>query len=81
MPVEQRRAGVAPALHQIERAIGKPRLGPAPRHDLADQRRFLGRLEHHRIAGQQRGDDVAVRQVAGEVVRPQHRHHAMRAVA
>jgi hypothetical protein len=48
---------------------------------LTGQRRLFRRLEHHRVAGQQGRHDVAVGQVTREVERPQHRHHAMGAVA
>ena len=49
--------------------------------ELADCRRLLGRLEHDRIAGDQRRDDVAVRQVRREIVGAEHGEHAMRLVA
>ncbi|KLU52786.1 hypothetical protein EL84_30485, partial [Paenibacillus sp. VT-400] len=46
-------------------------------HALADRGRFLGRLENHAIPRQQRGDDVPVGQMAGEIIGAEHRHHAM----
>lgn len=48
--------------------------------ERAARRRPLRRLEHHRIAGDQRRDNVAVREVRREIVRPQDREHAVRLV-
>ena len=41
--------------------------------ELADRGRLLRRLEHHRVAGDQRRDDVAVGQVRGEIIRARAR--------
>ena len=45
------------------------------------RRGLLRRLEHHRIAGDQRRDDVAVGQMRREIIGPEHRQHAVRLVA
>ena len=47
----------------------------------AARRGLLGRLEHHRIARDQRRDDVAVGQMRGEIIGAEHGQHAMRLVA
>ena len=77
----QRRPGLAPALHQLDHPIGQARRAPAIDHRRADSRAQFRRLENHGIACQQRGNDMAIGQVAGEVVGAQHHHHPMRAMA
>ncbi len=49
--------------------------------EFTDGGSLFARLEDHRIARDERRDDVAVGQVRGEVVRPKNRHHSMRLVA
>ena len=78
--IQQGCAGIAAALNEIEHALRQIGLGQAFGHQLAGQGRFLRRLEHHRVTGQQGRDDMAVRQVAGKVERTQHRRHPMRAM-
>ncbi len=78
---DQRRAGLARALYDLQHVFGQTSFAPGVRHRRADRRGQFGRLEHHRVPGEQRGHDMAIGQVAGEVVRPQHRHHPVRAVA
>ena len=74
------RAGLARALDEIEHPGGQPGLLPEPDHELADGRRQLAWLEHQRIARQQGRDDMAVGQMAGEIVRTQHEEDAQRLV-
>ena len=76
--VGERRAGVAAALQHLEHVLGKPRGSPRLGHRGAGRGGQFGRLEQHRVAREQRRDDVAVGQVAGEIVRPEHRHDPMR---
>ncbi len=56
---------------------GERRLGVA----LAAQRRDVARLDHHRVAREQRGDHVGVAQVERKVERADHADHAERLVA
>ena len=59
--------------------------GSSPRgsidQEFAGRGGLFGRFEDHRIAGDQRRDDVAVGQVRREIVGAEHREHAMRLVA
>ena len=48
--------------------------------ESAGCRRLFRRLEHHRIAGEQRGNDMAVGQMRGEIIGAKHREHAVRLV-
>ena len=73
-------AFVRPADHQADALLRHPRRAIAIDQEGARCRRFLGRFEDHRIAGDQRGDDMAVGQMCREIVRTQHRQHAMRLV-
>ncbi len=77
----QRLAGVDLALHQVEHALGQPRLQPDLQHGLGHHGGQLGGLEHHGIAGDQRRHDMAVGQVAREVVGAKHGHDAVGLVA
>jgi hypothetical protein len=79
--VDQRLADLAAALHQVDDARRHAGLLQGLDQQLARQGRLFRRLEHHGVAGQQGRHDVAVGQVAREVERAQHRHHAMRAMA
>ncbi len=78
---DQCRAGLRSALHHVEHAGGQAggvgRLGVA----LAGQRRDVARLDHHRVAGEQRRDDVGVTEMEREVERPDHADHAERVMA
>jgi hypothetical protein len=66
---------------QPRAALGHACLVQAVDHEGAGRGRLFGRLEHYRIARDQRGDDVAVGQMRGEIIRAQHRQHAVRLVA
>ena len=77
----QRLAGVDLPLHQVEHPLGQPRLLPHLDHGFSHHGGQLGRLEHDRIAGDERRHNVAVGQVAREVVGAEHGHDAMGLVA
>ena len=77
----QRAALVRAADQQAHDAFGNARGMEAFDQEGAGRRGLLGRLEDHRIAGDQRRDDVAVGQVRGEIIGAEHRQHAMRLVA
>ena len=47
---------------------------------LPDCRRFLRRFEHHGISGKQGRDNMAIRQMRGEIIRAKHCQHTMRFV-
>ena len=72
---------VGPADQQPDDAVRDARLVEAIDQEGAGRGGLLGRLEHHRIAREQRRDDVAVGKVRGEIIGPEHRQHAMRLVA
>jgi hypothetical protein len=76
--IRQRNAGVLLALHEVQHA--RRQAGFAPHFDgrARHTRRQFGRLEHDRITRDQRRHDMPVRQMPGKVIRPEHRHHAMR---
>ena len=78
--LDQRLADLDTAMDALDDSLGHFRFVEAAGQEFADRRGFLAWLEDHHIARDQRGYDVAVGQVRGEVVRPQHRHHAMRLV-
>ncbi|CSI86620.1 Uncharacterised protein [Vibrio cholerae] len=42
---------------------------------------MFGRFENHGIASEQSWHNMPIGQVAGEVIRPKHRHHAQRPMA
>ena len=83
MPVlaGQRAALVGAADQQADDAFGHARLVEAVDQQGAGRRGLFRRLEHHRIAREQRRDDVAVGQVRREIIGAEHRQHAMRLVA
>ena len=66
------------ALDHIFRHLG---FVEAAGKEFAHGGRLFTRFENHDIAGNQRGNDVSVRQMSREIVGPQNRHHAMRLVA
>ena len=74
-------AGLHLPLHQVDDTRGQARLLPHLEHGLGHHGGQLGGLEHHCIAGDDRGHYVAVGQVAREVVGAEHGHHAMGLVA
>ncbi len=78
--IRERDAGVLLALHEVQHAGRQPGCLPHLDRRARDARRKFGRLEHDRVAGDQRRHDMTVRQVAGEVVRAEHRDDAVRAV-
>jgi hypothetical protein len=77
----ERLAGLAAAVDDRQRARRQPRRIPARRHEIGDRRGQLGRLEHDGVAREQGWNDVAVRQMRGEIVRAEDRQHPVRAVA
>ncbi len=77
----QRLALLRPADQQPHDAFGNPGLVQAFDQERADRGRLFGWLEHHRIAGDQRGHDVPVGQMRREIIRPEHGEHAMGLVA
>lgn len=77
----QRFAGFTAALHQVDHPVRQTGLQPQLEGLLGGQGRQLARFEYHAVTGQQRRHDMAVRQMAGEVVRPEHRQHAVRTMA
>lgn len=78
--IRERDARILLALHQVQHAVRQPRVLPHFDRRTRDARCEFRRLEHDCVAGDQRGHDMAVRQVAGEVVRAEHRDDTMRAV-
>ena len=78
---DQRLAFLRPADQHLDHSGADSRAVEQPGQEFADGGRLLARLEDHRVAGDQRGNDVAVGQVRGEIIRPQHRHDAVRFVA
>ena len=77
----QRDAGLAAAVDEVQHALRQAGLLPQCDGLHRRARRILARLEHDGIPGDQGRHDVAVRQVAGEVVRAVDREHAVRTVA
>ena len=77
----QRLPFLGAADQQPDGAFGNLRLVKAVDQEFAGRGGLFRRLEHHCIAGDQRRDDVAVGQMHREIVRPQHRQHAVRLVA
>jgi len=74
-------AGIAAAVHQVQHALRQAGLLPQLHGLHGGARRVFARLEHDRVPGDQGRHDVAVRQVAGEVVGTVDSEHAMRAMA
>ena len=78
----QRLALVRPADQQPDRRpSGTPASWKQSTRNAPARGRLLRRLEDDRIAGDQRRDDVAVGQMRREIVRAEHRQHAVRLVA
>ena len=73
-------ADFAPPLDALDHVLGHFGIVEAFDQEFAHGRRLFARLEQYDIARDQRGDDVAVGQVGREIIRAQHRHHAMRLV-
>ncbi len=76
----QRLAGLRPADEAAYNSFGHAGFVEALDQIFADGRRFLGRLEDDRIACDQRRDDMAVRKMGREIVRPKDRQHPVRFV-
>ncbi len=70
--VDQRRAGLAAAGGDLEDVLGQAALAQALGDQQRRQRRDLGRLEDHRVAGGQRRDAVAEGVRQRVVPRPDH---------
>ena len=66
---------------QPDHPVGDLRFVQAANEELARRRGLLGRLEHHRIAGDQGRDDVPIGKVRGEIIGAEHRQNAVRLVA
>jgi hypothetical protein len=65
-------------VHVLQEARRQPRLQRALAHALGHQRRLLGVLQQHRVAGQERRHHRVHRGEPGVVPRRQHQHHAHR---
>ena len=79
--LDQRLARIRAAVDALHHAFGNAGFVETAGQEFADCGHFLARLEDHGIARDQRGDDMAVRQMRGEVIGPEHDHQAMRLVA
>ncbi|KPW91129.1 hypothetical protein ALO75_200051 [Pseudomonas syringae pv. coryli] len=77
----QRDTGFATALQQVQDPGRQPGFDPALDGQFSDFRCQFAGLEQHHIARQQGRDDMAVGQMPGKVVRPEHGDHAVRLVA
>ncbi|MNF72800.1 hypothetical protein D3C84_547830 [compost metagenome] len=77
----QRNAGFARTLQQVQNARRQTGLDPALDRQLGDFRGQFAGFEQHAVAGQQRRNDMAVRQVTWKIVRTEHRNHAVWFVA
>ena len=77
----QRATFVRPADQQADDTLGDTRSMEAIDQEGACRRGLFGWLEDHRIASDQRRNDVPVGKVRGEVIGAEHRQHAMRLVA
>src|SRR5262249_22009291 len=75
--IEHRSAGFVGALKQRQNAIRQTCLLPGLDHQRAYARRELAWLEEDAIAGEQRGNDMAIRQMAGKIERTKDAEHAM----
>src|SRR5205085_2609139 len=62
-------AGLAAALHHVEDAGGEAGVFPHGGVTVGDAGGELGGFEDDGVSGEERGDDVAVGEVAGEVER------------
>ena len=75
----QQRTDRTRALHEVEDARRDSGLDEAARVHLGRVWRDLARFEYDGVAAGERGQDVAVRQMHGEIERTQHRRDAERA--
>ncbi len=73
-------AFVGPADQQPNEPFGDLRLVEAFDEQRPGRRRLFRRLEYHRVAGDQRRDDVSVGKVRGEIIRSEDGQHAVRLV-
>ena len=73
--------GVALAGHQLQRVLRDAGGMQDGHHGRRRQRGLFGRLGQHRIAGRQRGGDLAAENRQREVPRADGQHHAQRALA
>ena len=78
---QQRLAGLFPPLNQVDNAVRDPGLQPQLHRQFGGGGGQLARLKHHGIPGNQRRNNVSVRQVTGEIVGAENGHHAVRLVA
>ena len=78
---DQRFARGAATLNDGQQAVRQARSGPGIGHRRAGGRRDFRWLEDDGIARDQGGDDMAVGQMAREIIGAKHRHHAMAAMA
>ena len=74
-------SGLATTLNHGKHAARKVSFTPDLGHGRPNQRGQLGRLEHHRIPGKQRWNDMPVRKMAREIIGTKHRHHPVRLMA
>ena len=76
--VADRLDGLLPAVHDVEHAVGQPRLAQQLGDAAGAQRHLLGRLEDHAVAERDRVGDGPVRHHVREVERRDRRHDADR---
>ncbi|MNI36819.1 hypothetical protein D3C73_908850 [compost metagenome] len=70
-------AGFPRTLEQVQHACRHACFDPALDRQFCDFGRQFARFEQDAVAGQQRRHDVTVGQVTREIVRAEHRHHAV----
>ena len=78
---DQRRADLAVAGHEMQRARRNAGLVQQAHGLGGDQRRLLGRLGHHGVAGGERGRDLAEKDRQREIPRADADEHAAAAIA
>ena len=66
---------------QADAAFGDAAGVEAIDQERADRGGLFGRFEHHGVPGEECWDDVAVGQMRREIIRAEHREHAVRLVA
>jgi hypothetical protein len=71
-------AGVAASLHELQHAPGEPRLPRDLHQEGPHRRRQRARLEYHGVAECERGHEMPVGEVCGEVEGPEYRQHPAR---